>query len=195
VLTCAAFSVVIAWWSGPIDKVAAIRFSPNTFSQRGIVPLGYTAFAFALGVAAGVVIRRVLPAMAATLLGFAAVRFVVQQWVRPNLIAPVHVNASAFSGTGVSPSAWIVSSRAVNASGGTVAIRRDALRNLCHLPAGGFTSRALVDCAQRLGIHRVLTVQPANRYWPFQVWETAIFAGLAALFIAFTFFWMHRRIA
>jgi hypothetical protein len=40
----------------------------------------------------------------------------------------------------------------------------------------------------------VLTVQPANRYWPFQLWESGIFVGLAAALIALTVWWTRRRI-
>ena len=53
IITAAAFSVIIALWLSPFDKVTGNRFSPGTFSQRGIVPIAYAVFAFALGVAAG----------------------------------------------------------------------------------------------------------------------------------------------
>jgi ABC-2 family transporter protein len=195
VVTTAAFSVIIALWSSPIDKVSGNRFSPGTFSQRGIVPLAYAAFAFALGVAAGAVIRRTLPAMAATLGGFAATRFVIQQWIRPHFATEQHLTGPLFGAdSAVKPGTWIVSSRAVDRAGHTVAFRRDTLRSLCQLPQGEFQRSALQTCAQRLGIHSILTVQPANRYWPFQTWETAIFAALAAALIAFGFWWTRNRI-
>ena len=37
-----------------------------------------------------------------------------------------------------------------------------------------------------------MTYQPASRYWPFQAYETAIFAGLAALLILFCLWWIRR---
>ena len=76
-------SLAVTWWSSPIDKAIADasgtgaapgpgllifpRLSPEMFDSRGIVPLGYAAFAFVLGVTTGVVLRRVLPAMAIVL--------------------------------------------------------------------------------------------------------------------------------
>jgi hypothetical protein len=195
VVTTAAFSAIIALWSSPLDTVSGNRFSPGTFSQRGIVPIAYAAFAFALGVAAGAVIRRMLPAMAATLGGFAATRFVIQQWVRPHFAAAQHLNGPVFgAGAAVKPGTWIVTSRAVDAAGRTIAFRRDTLRSLCRLPEGEFQRSALQTCAQRLGIHSVLTVQPPNRYWPFQVWETTIFVVLALGLIAFSFWWTRNRV-
>ena len=195
VVTTAAFSVIIALWSSPLDRVSGNRFSPGTFSQRGIVPLAYATFAFALGVAAGALIRRMLPAMAATLGGVAAVRFVIQQWIRPHFAAAQHLTGPLFGAdAAVKSGTWIVTSRAVNAAGKTVAFRRDTLRSLCRLPEGEFQRSALQACAQRLGIHRILTVQPANRYWPFQIWETAVFVLLAAGLITFAFWWTLSRI-
>ena len=58
----------------PVDRGARLS---AMFDQRDIVPVGYAAFAFALGVTAGVLIRRTLPAMAATLVVFVAVRLAV----------------------------------------------------------------------------------------------------------------------
>ena len=78
-------SLMVTWWSSPIDQALAARgpqraqrrnrFAPLLFGARGIVPIGYAAFAFALGVTVGVLIRRTLPAMATTLAVFVAVRW------------------------------------------------------------------------------------------------------------------------
>jgi hypothetical protein len=195
VITAAAFSVVIALWISPFDKVAGNRFSPGTFSQRGIVPIAYALFAFALGVAAGAVIRRVLPAMVATLLGFAAVRLVVQQWVRPHLATPLHVTSAVFDRfASLGPSVWVISTRIVDTAGHTVNIDRDTIRTRCNLPEGDFSRTALAACAHRLGLHGILTIQPAHRYWPFQWWEFAIFIALSVLLAGFAFWWTRHRI-
>jgi hypothetical protein len=206
VITAAAFTVIVALWSAPLNKVTASRFSPSSFGQRGIVPLAYAIFAFALGAAAGAVLRRLLPAMTATLAGFGGLRFSIQQWVRPHYAAALQVATPLFGGrhlpeavargetTAVHANDWIVSARAVDSIGRTVAIHRDTLRNLCNLPEGDFSQSALQTCAQRLQLHTVLTVQPANRYWPFQLWESGIFVGLAAALIALTVWWTRRRI-
>ncbi len=83
------FSLMVTWWSSPLDKVHMDRLSAGAFGQRGIVPIAYAAFAFALGVTLGLLIRRTLPAIAATLVTFTAVRIVVTLWVRGHLIAPL----------------------------------------------------------------------------------------------------------
>ena len=50
-------SLMITWWFSPIEKVnmngasqlGGNRFAPGAFSEHGIVPFGYAAFAFAVG--------------------------------------------------------------------------------------------------------------------------------------------------
>jgi hypothetical protein len=127
-------TLMVTWWSSPFDKISANLFDGTVFSQRGIVPAGYALFAFALGVTAGVLIRRTLPAMAATLVAFFVVRIAVTQWIRPNFAAPlrrvVELGATGM-GFGSSnggpmtlspeapnlPNAWIYSTHVVDASG------------------------------------------------------------------------------
>lgn len=128
------FSLLVGWWAGPFDTVNANRFSPPNFDERGVVVIGFAAFAFALGVTAGVVIRRTLPAMATTLFAFVFARLAVIQWIRPHLFAPRHRSMAlepAVVGFGSTnsgaanlmaaapniPNAWIYSTRIVDNDG------------------------------------------------------------------------------
>jgi hypothetical protein len=136
-----------AWWAAPISQAVAdgasvglaqSRFSQLNFATHGVTPLGYAAFAFALGVAAGALIRRTIPAMAVTLAIFAALQVAMPLWVRPNLAPPDHtvipvtsLGAAIPSETGAGgttftlfalsipgqPGAWLLSSGPVNAAG------------------------------------------------------------------------------
>jgi hypothetical protein len=81
-------SLAVTWWSSPIDRANLGVFIP--FDQRDLVPVGYAAFAFALGATAGTLLRRTVPAMAATLVAFVAVRLSFTIFLRPHLIAPIH---------------------------------------------------------------------------------------------------------
>jgi hypothetical protein len=79
-------SLMLTWWASPLDAASMNPWA--TFGVRDITPVGYAAFAFLLGVTAGMLVRRTLPAMAITLVIFAAVQVAVPLWVRPHLIAP-----------------------------------------------------------------------------------------------------------
>jgi hypothetical protein len=96
-------SLILTWWFSPIDRVQLNQLAPAMFGVRGITPIGYTAFAFALGVAAGTVIRRTLPAMAATVIVFAGVRLAFSYWVRDYLITPLRVTAPLVMPVGDGP--------------------------------------------------------------------------------------------
>jgi hypothetical protein len=80
-------SLMVTWWASPLDRANMQIYS--TFDERALVPIGYAAFAFALGVTAGIVIRRVLPAMATTLVAFVAARLTFTHLVRPHLASPM----------------------------------------------------------------------------------------------------------
>ena len=95
-LTVAAASLAVTWWSAPLDGAVSQtrgalpdRLTPVAFAMRGVVPVGYAAFAVVLGATAGAVLRRTLPAMAVTLALYVAIQIVVPMWVRPHLLAPV----------------------------------------------------------------------------------------------------------
>ena len=132
------FSLTVTWWAHPLDLAAMQRFAD--FDRRGIVPIGYAAFAFALGLAAGLLIRRTLPAMVTTLAVFVAVRIAFDANVRAHLLAPEHLTAALNpdrTGFGARlgplapghlqvqlippspdlPNAWVLSTRIVNSTG------------------------------------------------------------------------------
>src|SRR3954449_1786595 len=90
-------SFAVTWWSAPIDDALNSgqdsntylpRMFPSTFSARGLVPVGYAAFAFALGVAIGLVVRRTLVALAITLAAVILVQVLTPTLIRPHLMAP-----------------------------------------------------------------------------------------------------------
>jgi hypothetical protein len=87
-----ALSLMATWWASPLDKVNQDRFGPANFALHGFVPAGYAVFAFALAATVGLLMRRTLPAMAVTLVGFIAVRVGVTYWLRPHYMSPATVN-------------------------------------------------------------------------------------------------------
>jgi len=112
--TTGLLSLMLSWWTSPLYQAAQkaagpnalsiSRFTPPLFGANGVAPIGYAAFAFALGVSVGVLIRRTLPAMAITLAVFAAIQILWPSFVRPHLIAPLHatqaLGAVSFDGIG-----------------------------------------------------------------------------------------------
>jgi hypothetical protein len=89
-LAAALLSLMATWWYSPLDKANQDRFGLSSFSLHGFVPGGYAVFAFALAATVGLLLRRTLPAMAITLVGFIATRLVVTFWIRPHYMSPVN---------------------------------------------------------------------------------------------------------
>jgi hypothetical protein len=107
VATAGLLSLMVTWWSSPVDAINQNRFSAEIFSVRGIVPIGYAAFAFVLGVTLGLLIRRTLPAMAVGLVAYVGVHLAVIGAIRPHLIPANHMSLplSAASNFGFTSSA------------------------------------------------------------------------------------------
>ncbi|HLN70280.1 MAG TPA: hypothetical protein VK280_23800 [Streptosporangiaceae bacterium] len=190
-------SALVTWWSGPDNAQQLDAFNPGRFDIMGLVPVAYSLFAVALGIAAGTLLRRVLPAMAVTLAGFIAVRAAVALWLRPHYMTAVTVFYKVTSGFTPPGSYWRLASGIVGPNGLAVDQNTNgavlAGVPVTYLPAscapasarGAFTVQP--SCARALTqFHGFLTYQPAERYWAFQGIETGIFLVLAAALIAVT---------
>jgi hypothetical protein len=218
-----ALSLMQGWWASPISlavargaccaPIAMNQFSPLVFATHGIVPLGYAVLGFALGVTAGLLVRRAVPAMAVTLAVFAALQVATPLWVRPQLFPPEHtvttfssfasVNIPIESGTfTVIPDgyteteAWVLSTAAVNTAGQPVSsvpvACTQAMQGAVQAKAGHM---GLLDCLTSNGVRIAVTYQPANRYWAFQWTETAVYAALALALAGFCFWRIGRRLS
>ncbi|MHB8340861.1 MAG: ABC transporter permease subunit [Mycobacteriales bacterium] len=135
-------TLTVTWWERGFDIVGANQYA--NFDIRDLAPIGYALFAFAFGALAGAVIRRTVPAMAATLAVFAGVRTAVGVWVRPHLFAPLHSTSSLLSNQGAGfiasnggpvdivvqaqnlPNAWILSAQLVTKSGASTSFAQRA---------------------------------------------------------------------
>jgi hypothetical protein len=223
VATAGLLSLMVTWWASPIDHAASLaggsvqvaagggagvhsswyvlaRLEPVVFAARGVVPLGYAAFAFALGATAGVVLRRTLPAMAVTLVAFAVIQVLVPNLVRPHLLPPAHftaplnVQTASFHPTEtvgspageiqvtpqnfVRPGAWVLSDVIVAPSGAGLTVPR-----ACTFGAGGPGLAGLRACRSVLAamhLRQSVAYQPASRFWPLQWTEGAVYLVLAA---------------
>jgi ABC-type multidrug transport system permease subunit len=206
VILSSAFSAVLWWWADPlVAGPPGKRFSFGIFDLLGVVPVAYTLFAVALGVAAGVVLRRTTLAMAATLGGFAAVRLAVELVLRPNFQSAVAANYPfSFSPKAGTPDgAWVLAENTVTASGVVVSGESNGislsfapLHQICSYLSPDTTpgSAAMQQCITRNGIHVVATFQPYDRYWLFQGIESALFIVLAIALVVFSVWWVRRRV-
>jgi ABC-type transport system involved in multi-copper enzyme maturation permease subunit len=217
------FSLMVHWWSNPIYK-ANPSYTPFTSGSfhAGIAPAGYAAFAFALGVTAGLLIRRTLPAMAVTLAVYTAVIIAFPVWVRPHLIPPVQTTSTvslasianmpavgASNGhlfllpgsAAVQPGAWVISSSQLTTPDGRLPASEPAgpCAGPASQPGPGPTppspaaAQACNDYIVSLHFRQTVIYEPASRYWAVQWVETAIYLGFAFALAGFSFWWINRN--
>lgn len=211
-------SLIQGWWAAPISRavsqggsgtsLAMNRFSPLVFVTHGITPLGYAAFAFALGVTAGALIQRTVPAMAVTLAIFAFAQIAMPLWIRPNLFPARHttvaigrdITFSSNSTGGLAlttsslagqPEAWILSSGPVDAAGHPVSTAPAA----CTQPVRTGAEPAALDCLASHGIRIAVGYQPASRYWALQWTETGIYLAVALSLAGYCLRRLSRRLS
>ena len=65
------------------------------------------------------------------------------------------------------------------------------------IPAPAGAQAALQDCVTKVGatFHEVVTYQPGSRYWAFQWYELAIYAGVALILTGTCIWWVRRRLS
>jgi hypothetical protein len=207
-------SLAFGWWSSPIDKaldatatsVAPVgfwfpRMAEETFAARGVAPIGYAAFAFMLGVTLGLVLRRLLPAMALTGVGYIVVQVVMNLWVRPALLTPEHLVMRITGNFNIDrlgtilpdvpePGAWITQEQLTDNAGHAASMPSwapDCFGN-------GSGSQACLARMHQL-YRVVVTYQPAGRFWTFQLYELVIYLALAAALATLCAYWIRARVS
>ncbi|WP_410644206.1 ABC transporter permease [Amycolatopsis sp. lyj-346] len=178
VVLSVGYALGVSWWFRPLVSASTGRLSYLSFDVQGIVPIAYTLFALALGVFAGTYWRKVLPAMAIALAGFAVVRVAIEVLARPRYLPAQSLTFAPAGGQTPNPASgnWVLDVGVRNAAGELVL--PNAQIGPC--PPGGCTGSEAGP-----GAVNWLQYQPGDRFWLFQGIETGIFVVLAAALVFF----------
>jgi hypothetical protein len=183
-----AYTLLLSWWMEPLNGTIVSRMSYLSFDQQGVAPIGYTLFAVAAGVFAGTLTRKVLPAMAITLVAFLAARVVVTLLVRPNIMEPVARTVPVAGDTPREPNPalgdWILSADIYNADG---TLRQAGATAFCSGEPGA-------PCSTDTSYNQ-WTLQPGDRYWLFQWVEVSLFVLVAAVLLTAAAMRVRRHIS
>ena len=197
-----ALSVLFSWYYSPYlaarnQALSLNGVSPlaNLFALRGVTFAAWTLAAFAIGALAGMVIRRVVPAIAATLVAYAALAFAAGGLLRQHYLAPL-----VTSNLNVPGNAWIFSQWWTQGGRFVFANPPDSLVNrfcssLPSGPLGKASQQSVVQCLSQHGYTQWISYQPASRFWPFQWIEGGWLLALSVLLIAVTVWLVRRRAA
>jgi ABC-2 family transporter protein len=195
-----AFGALFSWYYQPIISAGggdSGPLTPTIFDLRGVALPAWTLAAFAIGALAGVLIRRVTPAMFATLAVWCALAFLTGTYLRPHYEAPLRSHSADF------PLGGLVSSIGLLKDGKPASLE---MINQTLRPVGiqaltptlfdsGPSSGSNVDPVRYLirhGYTQLTIYQPASRFWPFQWIEGAWLLALSLL-LMWTTVWRVRR--
>jgi hypothetical protein len=189
-----ALSVLFSWYFQPFFADGnETPFTPELFDVRGVAFAAWTPAAFAIGALAGMLIRRVVPAIAATLAAWAALALAVGLYLRRHYAAPL-----VTTNPNVPSSAWIYSQWWTKGGRFAFAGRppEDLLMRLCPAP-GPYKSPpgTITQCLAQHGYTQWTSYQPIGRFWPFQWIEGGWLLALSVLLIAATVWLVRRRAA
>jgi hypothetical protein len=174
----AAFSQLFGWFYYPLFATADSAFAPQYFQLTGIAFAAWTLAAFAIGALAGVLIRRVVPAMAAAMAAWAGLLLATTVFLRRHYEAQLIARNSGQGAPGASP--WVISQWWTGRNGKTVTNENQII--------------ALINKSHR-GFTEWTVYQPAARYWHFQLIEGGWLLALSLLLIAATIWLVRRRAA
>jgi hypothetical protein len=202
-----AFSVLVSWYYQPYLATgngtvfsSPSPLSPGLFDLRGVAFAAWTLAAFAIGALAGMLIRRVVPAIAATLAAYTGLALLAGNVLRQHYLTPLAAKGSNLPG-----SAWITSEWWTR--GGTFAFGGRPpvvlLQQLCPSSfrsgpggrVGVSGSFSPTTCLVQHGYTQWSDYQPASHYWPFQWIEGGWLLALSVLLIAVTVWLVRRRVA
>lgn len=188
------FSSLFSWYDQPFiadgqtNPLAAI-----IFDLRGIAFASWTLVAFAIGALAGILMRRVVPAIAATLAAYTGLALMVGAFVRHHYLPPLVTSKLGLPATALITSSW-------GTKNGRVAFTGNPPLNLLEqfcppsaLGPGKPSSGSFAQCLGQHGYTLWTSYQPASRFWAFQGIEAAWLLALSVLLLTVTVWLVRRR--
>jgi hypothetical protein len=198
-----ALGVLLSWYYQPYfaadNQALGLKevtpFFPGLFDLRGVALPAWTLAAFAIGALAGMLIRRVVTAIVATIAVSAGLAIAAGGLLREHYLAPLVTSSQNVPG-----SAWIISQWWTKGGRFAFVNPPDSLVNrFCSsIPSGPFgkpSAGAFTQCLPQHGYTQWTSYQPASRFWPFQWIEGGWLLALSVLLIAATIWLVRRRAA
>jgi ABC-2 family transporter protein len=186
-----AFTELFTWYYHAflVDGQVS-RLLPLAFGLLGVAFAAWTLAAFSIAAFFGALIRRTLPAMAATLVTWTVLAIGTATWLRQHYQAPLTTTA-------VNPpsSAWILGSYATGPDGQVLS--QSAINRLAQqAPASVQNSpnpNAFQNWLAQQHYTQWTSYEPAGRFWHFQFIEAGWLVALSAILIVAAVWLVRRR--
>lgn len=191
-----AFGVLVSWYNQPLlDTGITPRLRATIFPITGPAAGGWALLGFALGVLAGLLWRRVLPALVTSFAAWFGLALLVASVLRMNYLPRLTTTSLQLSQRDLSLGQWWAKDgvRVSDADIGSI------LQAIGVQTNGGTRQQVggdAVDPSQYLlqhGYDQVTSYQPDGRYWTFQWIEFGWLIALAAILLGVTLWLLRRR--
>jgi hypothetical protein len=199
-----AFGFLFSWCYGPQIgvKYGLSPLASLTFDLRDVAFAGWMLVAFAIGVLAGMLIRRVVAAMFATMVAWSALAVVTGAFLRRHYEAPLVTSKLNLASTDWNiSSSWTRDGKQVSSSTINQVLEKVGVQvsgSSQSVAAGaplGHTNMSPTQYLVHHGFTQLTNYQPASRFWPFQWIEAGWLLALALLLMTGAVWLVHRRAA
>jgi len=192
-----ALGLLVAWRNGPVvDAGATQRLDTSTFPTTGVAVIGWTLLGLSAGVLAGLIWRRVVPAVATSFAAWFGLAYLASM-LRPHLLTPLTSAGQPPIGSLDIAEHWTKDGVGVPVSEVSSVLEKVGVQ----MSEDGFSAQveagspAPTDPITYLSDHgyiQVHTYQPDSRYWTFQ-WIELSWLVLVSLALLGLTFWLVRR--
>jgi hypothetical protein len=212
-LAAGAFGLAFSWCYGSLiaGRDGFVPLSPLTnvtFDLRGVAIAGWTLAAFAIGALAGALIRRVVPAMFATIAAWSGLALLTAIYLRRHYRTPLVTRTPNLSSADwVLTQSWTQGGKPVSSSAvnqvlqkiGATIVTPGQLASMAAPGTGSTQASAQSANPVQYLLHHGITFsasyQPASRFWSFQWIEGGWLLALSVLLMAAAVWLVHRRAA
>lgn len=189
-----ACSALFSWYYEPfLAENFQTPLAPVLFGLRGVAFVGWMLAAFSIGALAGMLIRRVMPAVVVTLAAYAGLALAAGTFLRQHYLTPLVSKSPDVSGAAWIIKQWYTKDGVVAFAG----VQKSGVNftRLQHFCPSAPPSETLGQCLSHLGYTQWTSYQPASRFWPFQWIEGGWLLVLSLLLVAATLWLVRRRAA
>ncbi len=162
-----AMTAVFTWYRSPLDALMG-RLDYGAFDFEGLTLTAYLLCAFAFAVLAGLLTRRSVSAMVGAFFAWLATRLAVDGWLRQRFQHPLTLALPTSANTHFGP-------------------------NVAPPMTGHVGDWVLGVTTTASG--KLVSYQPASRFWTFQFIEAGLYLALAVAALGAAIWLVHRRAA
>jgi hypothetical protein len=190
--------ILLTWYERPLlQSGIEQRLHQSVFPLTGVAVVGWGVAAYSLGVFAGLVLRRVVPALLVTLVVWTGLQFLASE-LRGHYLTPLRTSGLQLSNHDLQVEQWWtqggvrVGSDRISQALQAIGVQTDASGSNFRAHVGTGVQDPIQYLVQH-GFTQWTSYQPDRRYWPFQAIEFGWLAVLSAVLLGLAVWRVRRR--